>query len=279
MLPDTKHHFAFWGTPRFAEIVLEQLIAAGQKPTLIICNPDRPVGRKQLLIEPPTKVLADKNGIEVAQPETKEDIMALLEKLQKMDFAVVAAYSKILPKEIVEAPKLGTIGVHPSLLPHYRGASPIQSAILAGEEKTGVSLYLMDEKMDHGKIISKSEFKISNENYEELEARLAELGGKKLAEIIPALEFALEQALEQEHGHATFTKKFVTSDGEVNMEKDSPEEIDRKIRALNPEPGVYTYNFPERSGKRVKLLDAKLVDNELKIKRIHPEGKNPIDLS
>jgi methionyl-tRNA formyltransferase len=138
--------YVFFGTPRFAEIVLRKLLDAGMPPVALVCNPDRPVGRKKIVTSPPTKTLATNNRtpIEILQPEKLDE--AFMEQLQTLrpDFFVVAAYAKIIPKAVLAIPRLGTLGVHPSLLPKYRGASPIQSVILNGERETGVTIYAMD---------------------------------------------------------------------------------------------------------------------------------------
>ena len=269
--------YIFFGTPRFAAIVLEKLLDAGFVPAAVICNPDRPVGRKKIITAPPIKELIAKRKAqsEELQPENLSAIRDLLFALRPT-FAIVAAYANIIPKEILAIPRLGTIGVHPSLLPKYRGASPIQSAILGGEEETGVTLYLMDEKMDHGNIISNVKAQISNEDtYETLEKKLAELGGELLAKTISDFVAGKITAQPQDHTKATFTKKFTTADGEVNLKTDDPERVYRKIRALNPEPGVYTFTYPGHVGKRVKLLCAEYRDGTLRIVEIQPEGKIP----
>ncbi|MFA5084446.1 MAG: methionyl-tRNA formyltransferase [Candidatus Paceibacterota bacterium] len=263
--------YIFFGTPDFAAIILEKLIKAGMPPVAVVCNPDRPVGRKKIITPPPSKVLAEKHGIKTYQPE-KLGIDDLWSKIAEMDFAVVAAYAKIIPKEILEIPRLGTIGVHPSLLPKYRGSSPIQSVILNGESETGVTLFLADEKVDHGKIVASIKYKVSNdETYETLVKKLAELGGDLLVETLPKFLKGEINPLPQDESQATYTKKFINEDGYVDLEKDKPEIIERKIRALNPEPGVWTMI----NNKRTKLLEAKLIDGKLKITKIQIEGKKP----
>ena len=159
--------FVFFGTPEFAAIILEKLIKAGFIPEAVVCNPNQPVGRKKIITSPPVKQVilnlesGIKNKIKILQPEKLLDIKSQLSVVNCQLF-VVAAYAKILPKEILEIPRLGTIGVHPSLLPKYRGATPIQTAILNGDEITGTTIFLIDEKMDHGAIIANSEFRIQN---------------------------------------------------------------------------------------------------------------------
>ncbi|TSC91041.1 MAG: methionyl-tRNA formyltransferase [Parcubacteria group bacterium Gr01-1014_2] len=158
----------------------------------------------------------------------------------KPDICVVAAYGKIIPKEWLEVPKYGFLNVHPSLLPKYRGASPIQTTILNGDAETGVTIILMDEKVDHGPIIAKSKIQISkSKNYRQLERELAELGAELLIEILPKWTNGKIKPKEQNHSGATYTKKFSWIDGKIDWSKPAVE-IDRQIRALNPEPGTWT---------------------------------------
>ncbi len=288
-----KHNlkYVFFGTPGFAAIILEKLIEAGWPPLAIVCNPDRPIGRKKTITPPPTKVLAEKYAIKVYQPE-KLEIEKLKLEIGEIDFAIVAAYAKIIPKEILTIPRLGVIGVHPSLLPKYRGSSPIQSVILNGDSETGVSLFLIDEQIDHGKTLSTIKYQIlNNDNYEILNKKLAELGASLLIETLPKFIKNEITPLSQNENKATHTKKFITEDGYVDLRKDEPAVIERKIRALNPDPGVWTLanpaqiaspvqtkNFSENE-KRVKLLEAELVDGKLKLTKIQVEGKKPRNIS
>lgn len=242
--------YAFFGTPRFAAIVLEKLVNVGMEPSLIICNPDRPVGRRHVITAPPTKLLAGKYGIPVWQPEKITPAEAR-EKISGMDFAIVAAYAKILPNEILNLPKLGMIGVHPSLLPKYRGTTPIQSAILAGEAETGTTLFLLDEKVDHGAILASEKTSLTNsETYTELEKILAGVSGDLLVKTIPKFITGSIDRITQDESEATLTKKFKTEDGLIDL-KDDDSSIDRKIRALNPEPGAYAVI----KNTRIKILD------------------------
>lgn len=267
-------NFVFFGTPEIAAIILEKLIKAGFIPSAVICNPDKPVGRKKIITSPPTKILAEKHNIKVLQPE-KLEIGNLKFEIGEIDFAVVAAYAKIIPKEILDISKLGSIGVHPSLLPKHRGASPIQSAILSDDKETGVSLFLMDEKVDHGPILAQRElenYELGIMNYGTLMRKLAELGGDLLVKTLPKFVAGEIEPQIQDEVLATFTKKFKTEDGFVNLEKDDPIIIKRKVRALNPEPGVYTI----KDEKRMKILEAEIVDGKIKLKKIQMEGKKPV---
>lgn len=264
--------YIFFGTPEFAAIILEKLIDAGFIPEAIVCNSDKPVGRKKIITPPPVKILAQKYNLPVCQPKDKSELLEIVKKLRP-DLAIVAAYGVIFPKEILEITKYGFVNVHPSLLPKYRGPTPIQTAILNGDEETGVSLFLIDEKIDHGSILSQREleFPISNFQFPVLLQKLAELGADLLIETLPKYIKSGITPLSQDENQATYTKKFSTQDAYVDLEKDNPLEIERKIRALNPEPGTWTI----LNDKRTKLLEAKIIDEKLKITKIQVEGKKP----
>src|SRR3989338_555051 len=237
--------FVFFGTPEFAAIIMEKLIKAGFVPEAVVCNPDKPVGRKKIITPPPTKLLTQKYNIPILQPEKLLDIKSQLSDVNYQLF-VVAAYAKIIPKEILEIPRLGTIGVHPSLLPKYRGATPIQTTILSGDEKTGTTLFLIDEKVDHGPILAKRtlEFPIFNFKFPILQQKLAELSADLLIEILPDIKEKIKNALPQDESQATYTKKFKTEDAFIKPEDlkiaqngsaNSPKvaiEIEKKTRAL-----------------------------------------------
>jgi len=265
----------FIGTPEFGAVILEKLISSGLKPVLAITNPDEPVGRKQAMTPPPVKIIAQKYNLNIIQPSKIKNSKLEIKNFQP-DLAVVAAYGQIIPKEILEIPKYGCLNVHPSLLPKYRGASPIQSAILNGDEKTGVTIMLMDKEMDHGPIIAQEEFRILNLDFQKLHGKLAELGANLLIETIPKWLKGEIKAKEQDHSKATFTKILKKEDGEIDWSK-SPEEIERKIRALNPWPGTFTFVKKNDKLLRVKILGAELKDKKLTIKKVQPEGKKEMD--
>lgn len=272
--------YIFFGSPRFAEIVLQQLLLANLKPVAVVTNPDRPVGRKGIIAPPLVKTLAEKNNIPVLQPQKLSEIFEKLKELDA-DLFVVAAYAKIISQSVLDLPKFGTLGVHPSLLPKYRGSSPIQSSILGGEAETGVAIFQIDKEVDHGAVYAKSILEISpRETYESLEEKLATLGGELVAEIIPMVVNKEITPTEQNHEEATFTKKFSTEDGFVNSEtlKKALEvgglealEIDHKVRALAHEPGIWTLE----NGKRMKIWQTKITEEgKLKLIETQYEGKN-----
>lgn len=276
--------YVFFGTPRFAEIVLSGLIEGGMAPDAIVCNPDRPLGRKKIVTPPPTKLLAIKASpdIDILQPETLDE--AFLKRLRALepDFFIVAAYAKIIPRTVLDIPRLGALGTHPSLLPAYRGASPIQSVILAGETKTGSTIYHMDAKMDHGPILAQEEvlFDALATSYPALEEKLAALSARLLVKTIPAFLAGTIKPRVQDESFATFTKKFATENGFVEQSEldaaiagnsDKAELILRTINALNPEPGAWTL----QNGKRVKLLEARMDGGTLKLLTVQEEGQKP----
>jgi methionyl-tRNA formyltransferase len=263
--------YIFFGTPEFSSLILEKLIGSGFAPAGVVCNPDRPVGRKKIITPPPTKVVALKHGIPVHQPASKEELNALAPKLEA-DFSVVAYYYQILSKEVLDKFSLGTIGVHYSFLPKYRGATPVQSAILAGDGAIGISLYLIDERLDHGPILAQKSVPISlDDTYLNLENKLTPIAGQMLVDLIPKFIKGEITPVYQDHDAATFTKKFATQDGFVDLNKDDPTIIERKVRALNPEPGVWTM----KDGKRMKILKADVREGKLKLKEIQYEGGKP----
>ncbi len=284
LTPNSK--FVFFGTPRFAEIVLEKLIQGEMPPALVVTNPDRPVGRKQIITPPPVKqrIMNYESGIrekiKILQPEKLDPSLFPIPNSQ-FDFAILASYGKIIPKEIIELFPKGIIVVHGSLLPKYRGATPIQTALLNGDLTTGITLLLMDEKVDHGEILSSSELQIlPDDTYTSLIEKLANISAELLLKTIPKYLAGKIIPREQNHAEATFTKKFRTEDGFLpwNHLKEAEEQggekaatIDRMIRALNPDPGVYTL----KEEKRIKLLEAKLENGKLQLVKIQEEGKKP----
>ncbi|MEK7512865.1 MAG: methionyl-tRNA formyltransferase [Patescibacteria group bacterium] len=278
--------YIFFGTPRFAAIVLERLIAAGLPPVAVVTNPDRPVGRKKVVTSPPVKTLAVERAIPVLQPETLKGFEDELRKLNA-DLFLVAAYAKIIPREILGIPGRGTLGIHPSLLPRYRGASPIQTAILKGDAVTGVTLYLLDEAIDHGPIVAQETLgnvDMGVATYADLEEKLATLGGAMAVRVLPAAVAGALALQPQDEGAATPTKKFRAEDGFVEWDyltaamSGTAEEmasiIHRRIRALNPEPGVWTLD----GERRMKLLEAALEGGRLKLTRIQYAGEKPKNL-
>ncbi len=278
--------YVFLGTPAFAAVILGKLIDAGLPPVALVCNPDRPVGRKQVLTPPETKklVVNKKLPIKIYQPANKEELLALSPTLSGMaDFGVLAAYALIIPDSFIQSFKSGILGIHPSLLPKYRGASPVQSAMLAGEKTTGTTLFMLDNEVDHGPIVAGRELEIGNSYYQELAEELAGTSAELLVEILPDFSEGKLIPQKQNHSLATMSKKFRTEDAYI--EPDDLEqarggdllkakEILQKIRAFNQEPGAFTFI----EGKRTKLLRARIDDGKLFLEKIQKEGKDPCDI-
>src|SRR3990167_8776344 len=286
-------NFVFFCTSEFAVKILDKLIENGYVPSLIITAPDKPQGRKMIMTPPPVKVFAQTHNLKIDQPErlaVKPPSGGLTAK--PFDLFIVASYGKIIPKSILDIPKFGALNVHPSLLPKFRGPSPIQAFILSGEKKTGVTIMLMDEEIDHGQILAQKVFEARNSKFEirdkskiqnskntklnakQLEERLAELGGQMLVDTIPKWISGEIKAEEQDHSQATFTKKINKEDGLVDLEKDSPEIIYRKFLAFQPWPGIYYFAQKNNQKTRVIITDMELKDGRLLIKKVKPEGKN-----
>lgn len=269
-----KLKIVFAGTPDFGATILEKLIQSEYAPALVITAPDKPVGRKQILTPPPVKVLAQKNKIAVIQPEKIRNLELEIRNLRP-DLIILAAYGKILSKHILDIPRYGSLNVHPSLLPKFRGPSPIQSAILSGDKKTGVTIMLMNEKLDEGDIVSFQDYPLSgSETYETLHNALAETGADLLIKTMPDWISGKIKAISQDNTKATYTKILKKEDGKIDWSKPA-NFIERQIRAYNPWPGTFDiYN-----GKTLKILKAEVVNERLIIKQIQPEGKKPMDFN
>lgn len=274
--------FAYFGGEPLGLPVLEKLHSFGLVPSLIVCSPDRPVGRKQTLTPPPVKVWAHTAGIEVYQPDSyKND--ATREKLKSnvWDVFVVVAYNYLLPSWFLEIPKHGVLNVHPSLLPKLRGASPIRSAILRDEpEAVGVTIMLMDSAMDHGPLLAQQALKIDKKDWPVagplLDNKLAIIGGELLATTLPAWITGNIKPTVQEHNQATYCGKFKKSDAELQLDPLHPVKgalAWQNWLKINAFTGIGETHFIHK-GKRIKVKQAKLIDNQLHILRVTPEGKS-----
>ena len=249
--------FVFFGTRELGAIVLERLLAKDYVPSLVVTAPDKPTGRKQELTPSPVKKVAGRYNLPLTQPERPVELLSRPE-LKEAEFMVLAAYGFILSKELVKLPPKGILNVHPSLLPLYRGPSPEQSSLLNGDEKTGATIMLMDEEVDHGPILAQLEFIIPKDmKHEELHSALGKLGGELLVETIPKwLEGAIVPK-EQDHSKATYTKKLTKEDGRIDWTK-AAAYIERQVRALHPWPGTYTkleiQNPKSETSSKFKIL-------------------------
>lgn len=257
----------FFGTPEFAVPSLK-ILNKNFKIAAVFCEPDKPFGRKQEIKEPPIKILAKKLGLRVFQPESIKTSAKIIKKLNP-DIAVAVAYGQIIPKKILDIPKFGFLNLHPSLLPKYRGPSPIQNAILNDDRKTGITIILLDEKMDHGPILAQKKVKLfGNETTEILYNRLSKIGAKLLVMTLLNCVSGKIKPKEQNHKKTTFTKIIKREDGRINWNK-TAEEIERMIRAYHPWPGTFT----EIDGKRLKIISASIKNKKLFLERVQLEGK------
>jgi methionyl-tRNA formyltransferase len=246
----SKLRAVFMGTSPFALPTLRSL-ADSEEVIAVITQPNRPRGRGQEVASPPAKELAEGLGLQILQPERVKDpsFIAQLGKL-KPDVIVVAAFGQILPPAVLDLPRLGCVNVHPSLLPKYRGAAPINWAIINGEPRTGVTTYLMDEGMDTGAILLVREVEIgAEETAEELSARLADVGGELVVETIRGLkEGTLQPAPQDEHG-ASYAPLLKKADGLIQWEEEAGQ-IRNQIRGMIPWPVAFTW----WQGKSMKLF-------------------------
>jgi len=254
-----QNKILFFGTPEFAAIVLEMMIKSDFKPSAVITEPDKPAGRKQILTPSPVKQIALKYSLPIFQPEKLPEIANQL-RLLNPDLFVVTAYGRILSSEILKIPLYGSLNIHPSLLPKYRGATPIQAAILNGDESTGISIILMDEKIDHGPILAQQELKISKITYPELSIKLAVLGTNLLIDILPKFLAGEIEPAAQNHKKASFTKRIGKQDGKIDWTKSS-QEIERMIRAYQIWPGTFTVIKSESTVLNNKTL--KIIQGEI----------------
>lgn len=255
-------NIVFMGTPDFAKKSLECLVESGQNIMLAVVQPDKPKGRGMKLAFPPVKEYAVGKGINVVQPLTLKD-EAFIESIRKLnpDVIVVTAYGRILPKAILEIPRLGCINVHASLLPKYRGAAPIQWPIINGDRVTGVTTMYMDVGLDTGDMILKEEVVIEdNDILETLHEKLAKAGGKLIVETMGQLEAGTAPRTPQNESEATFTRQIRKEDGIINWGDDASK-IRNQIRGFNPWPGAFTYY----AGKMFKMWKVEVVSNLSKV--------------
>ncbi len=250
----------FMGTPDFSVGALEALIQAGHEISLVVTQPDKPKGRSGAMQFPPVKECAVKYDIPVFQPERikRPEAVAVLKEYEA-DIYVVAAFGQILSKEILELPRYGCVNIHASLLPKYRGASPIQQAVIDGEEKSGVTIMQMNEGMDTGDILYQKELELdAKETGESLFDKLAVLGAEAIVEVLPMIENGEVEPIPQDDSKATHVKMITKAQGQIDF-SDSAVVIERLIRGMNSWPSAYTY----LNGKQVKIWDGDvLTENE-----------------
>lgn len=289
-------NFVFFGTPEVASETLEILKKNGYMPSLIVTSPDKPSGRKMLLTPPPVKIWAIKNNISYIQPkDIKEGLDIVFKSIaqadepsianfqQKImcgfknniqpDLFIVVAYGKIIPENILNIPKLGCINIHYSLLPKYRGASPVESIILNGDAETGVTIQKMEFKMDSGPIVAKEKVKIlPDEKASELRTRLIKIGGELLVKTLPNFINGKTKEISQNENEATFCKKIKKEDGLIDLNDNATKNYN-KFRAYATWPRTFFF----KNNKRIIITKARLENNIFVIEKIIPENGKETD--
>lgn len=247
----------FMGTPDYSVKTLKALIKSNHEVLAVFAQPDKPVGRKQILTPPPTKACAEENGIKVYQPKTLRDGLALgILKELNPDIIVVVAYGKILPEEILNLPKFGCINGHASLLPRHRGASPIQWAIVCGDSETGVTVMQMDEGMDTGDIIKQVSTKIGDtETAEELFERLSDISADAMLNVLNDIENGTYTRIKQPEEGVTYAPIIKKEMAHLDFNEDA-ETLVNKVRGFYSWPCAYFI----LEGKRIKVISAKAVN-------------------
>jgi methionyl-tRNA formyltransferase len=243
----------FMGTPDFAVGTLEKIVESGHEVAAVVTQPDKPKGRGGAVAMSPVKECAVKHGLTVLQPLKARDESFVSElKTYSPDVIVVVAYGQILPEEIINMPKYGCINVHASLLPKYRGASPIQWAVLDGCEYSGVTTMQMDKGLDTGDILEVEKVKLDKkETGGSLFDRLSEVGANLLVKTLEKAEAGTLKPIKQDESEATYVKMISKSFGELDFTK-SATTLERMVRGLNPWPSAYTH----LDGKLLKIWDA-----------------------
>ena len=262
--------WAYWGGPDISVYFLEECKNIGFLPHLIITTPDRKVGRKQILTETPLAIFANENKIKVLKPESLKENEDLKSELKNIDLSFVTAYGKIIPKDLLDLPKYKTLNFHPSLLPKYRGPSPIMSALLDDTKNTGVSIMQLDEKMDHGPVLIQEKMIIDEWiKNDELEKGFAYFGASIFTAIFDQYIYGKLELKEQDHEQATFCEKFEKKDMELLGSDDDYLKY-RKYCAF-PKPFFF------EDEKRYVVTQATYTENKFVIEKVIPEGKKERD--
>lgn len=245
----------FMGTPDFSTKVLEMLIAE-HDVIAVVTQPDRPVGRKKVMTPPPVKKVALEHNIDIYQPEKLKDSEELEELLTlDADLIVTAAFGQLLPESLLNAPRLGAINVHASLLPKYRGGAPIHQAIIDGEEKTGITIMYMVKKLDAGNIISQKAINIEeDDNVGTMHDKLSFLGADLLKDTLPSIINETNDSIPQDDSEATFASNISREDERINWNQ-SAQDIHNHIRGLSPWPVAYT----TMDDKNLKLYSSHII--------------------
>jgi len=274
-MQNSKTKFVFFGTPKLSTIVLEELKKKDLIPSLVVTASDKPSGRGMKMNSSPVKKWAEANNIPTIEPEVYDEEVIERLKAEKAEVFILVAYGKILPQNVIDISPKGILNVHPSLLPKFRGPSPVRTAILEDSKTTGVTVMLIDGKMDHGPILAQEEHTPEKwpPNAQELDTYLFERGGALLAEVLPQY---LDETLlpkEQEHDSATYCKLFKKEDGLIDL-NDDPHTNLLKIHAYAGWPGTHFYITKNDERVRLNIVEARLTgDKRLVFEKVIPEGK------
>jgi len=251
-------NIVFLGTPEFAVSSLNALLNDSKFNVLaVVTQPDAVVGRKKILTFPPVKKLALEHNIPVFQPNSKKELYDMVSKINDVDFFVVVAFGMILRQEVLDLPKFGTLNVHGSVLPKYRGPSPIHYSLLNGDKVAGASLMLLDAEMDHGPVFATSECEVfDNDDFLILYSRIANLGADLLVDSLPKIFNGSLISLDQNHSNATYCKMIKKEDGFVDFSLKSRVDVLNMIRAFSQWPNVYI----DFCDLKLKIVTAELFD-------------------
>lgn len=271
-----KIKFAFFGTPEVASQTLEILAENDYLPSIIITSPDARSGRGMSMNQSPASVWALKHNIPCFKPEKINDEILNEIRKQEINLSIVVAYGKILSGALIKTPKLGTINIHYSLLPKYRGASPLEATLLNGDEVTGVSIQQMAFELDSGSIIAEREIPIDIEDTkEDLRTKLINLGSNLLCEILPDIIEEKISPKNQDESEATYCTKINKEDGELDLNADSKINYN-KYRAFYGWPGTFFFTLKHNKQIRVKIKQATFLNGLFVIQRLTAEGKKEI---
>jgi len=252
----------FAGTPKFAVKSLSVLNQSEHEVVAVYCQPDRPKGRGKVLTACPVKIFAEENNLLVIQPEDLKDKQSQTRlALLNPDIMVVAAYGQILPKAVLQIPKLGCLNIHASLLPRWRGAAPMERAILEGDKETGISIMKMNEGLDTGDILLEKKCTISNhETAQTLHDTLSNIGANAILETLNMLPTL--KVRPQQNNEATYAEKVTKDEAQIDWHQ-SAEKISRVIRAFNPRPIAYTNAMAKQFKNRVlRIIEAEIVNRQ-----------------
>ncbi len=264
-----QHKFAYFGTPAVARETLATLIERGFTPALVVTAPDRPKGRGLALTPSPAKELARAHAIPILEPERLDAATIDAIRAYECDFALVVAYGKIFPEALIAAFPKGILNVHYSLLPKYRGATPLEAALLAGETETGVTIQKMAKELDAGDIIAQKSVAVGpGETARELRPRLIREGAGLLADSLPAYLAGEITPVVQDASRATFSHKLKKEDGLLALDAPAAENWN-KYRAYADSIGTYFFE----NGKRMKVTRAEYAHGTFRVLRVIPEGK------